>query len=301
MRIVPPSSSSGTETILVLGASGVTGREVTRQLIAAGHQPRLLIRAASRAKTAEFEGHATLVEGDLEDDASVAAALAGIEKLYLVCSGRTDGLPGRFLERHTIDAARKAGVKHVVKLSTFKADDPDLLLGQWHGATEQHLMDSGMEWTMLRPATFNTNALFMWAGSIKAQGVFQQPTGEGNWASIDPADIAAVAVKALTSPGHESKIYTLTGPESANAAGYAAKLATVLGKPVSFVDAPPEWLKQGMVDFGFPEDQVTAALQVMASVKANEWDVQSADVTAVLGRPAVTFEHWATQNAAAFS
>ncbi|TEA69456.1 SDR family oxidoreductase [Allopusillimonas ginsengisoli] len=295
-----PANEPSTGHILVLGATGTTGGEVARQLITAGHRPRLLVRGVSRVKAAEFENNAVIVDGDLQDDSSMTTALSGVEKLYLACSGLSNGVAGRFLERRTIDTARKAGVKHVVKLSTFKADDPSLLLGRWHGDTERHLIDSGMAWTMLRPATFNTNALSMWADSIKSQGVFSQPTGHGRWASIDPADIAAVAVRALTSPGHESKIYTLTGPESMDGSGYAAQLASVLGKSVSFMDSAPELLKQAMVDFGFPEDQVNAALQVMGSVKANEWDVISNDVSTVLGRLPVKFDDWTARNAAAF-
>src|SRR5688572_21180970 len=102
--------------ILVLGATGTTGGEVARQLIAAGVRPRLLVR--NRAKAAEFEGKAEIVEGELENAASVAAALAGVEKVYLVASS----LNGFDLEKKVIDAAKTAGVRHVVKLSAVGAD-----------------------------------------------------------------------------------------------------------------------------------------------------------------------------------
>jgi uncharacterized protein YbjT (DUF2867 family) len=286
--------------ILVLGATGLNGGVVARQLITEGLKPRLLIRAASRSKAAEFEDQAVIVEGDLEDEASLEKAFRGIEKLYLVSANYNGSVAGRFIEERAIDAAKMAGVVHVVKLSTFKADDTELLLGQWHGSTEKHLIESGMDWTMLRPVGFHTNALLMWAASIKAKAAFYQPTGDGRWASIDPVDIGAVAVKALTSAGHTSKIYTLTGPDSTNAAGYAAKLSAVLGKSITFIDIPPETMRAGMAVFGFPKDQVDAALQVMASVKANEWDIVSSDIQIVLGRAAISFEDWATRNAASF-
>ena len=283
-----------TDTILVLGATGVTGGQVARQLIEAGYKPRLLVR--TRAKAVAFENKATIFEGDLDNDAQVASAVAGIEKLYLVSAG----LPGRFQEVRVIDAAKRAGVRHVVKLSVLTADQPEVTYAHWHAGTEKHLRDSGMAWTMLRPAHFQSNALF-WADTIKSQSVFYQATGEGKWAAVDPKDIGAVAVKALTTTGHEGKAYALTGPESTNAAGYAAILANALERPLSFVDVPAEQMKSNLVGYGLPEEYVDAAMELMAATKANDWDQVSPDVKAVLGRPAGTFDEWAKRHAAAFS
>jgi uncharacterized protein YbjT (DUF2867 family) len=279
--------------ILVLGATGTVGGEVARQLIEAGHKPRILVR--SRAKAAAFEGKAEIVEGDMENASDLAAALAGIEKLFLVSTG----LDGPKLEAAAIDAAKKAGVKHVVKLSVIGADAPQISFAKWHAASEKHLKESGVAWTMLRPGNFNTNALG-WAETIKTQGAFYQPTAEGRWASIDPADIGAVAVKALTTPGHEGKAYTLTGPESMSAAGYAAKISAAIGKPVKFVDVPPEAAKDGMLKGGMPAAYADALLDLLAVMKANFADAVTTDVEKVLGRKAASFESWVAKNAAAF-
>ena len=279
--------------ILVLGSTGTVGGEVARQLIAAGEKPRLLVRDKGKAKA--FEGKAEIVEGDLDRPDTLAPAMKGIDKLFLLATGTN--MPE--LEAKAIDAAKKAGVKHVVKLSVISADTPQLALAKWHAAGEKHLVDSGLAWTMIRPGNFHTNALG-WASTIKAQGAFYQPTGEGKWASVDPADIAAVAVKALTTPGHEGKAYTLTGPESATAAQYAAKLSTAIGKPVKFVDVPPAAAEDGMSKMGMPKPYVAALLELMAAMKAGHTDHVSDDVQKVLGRKATSFEDWAKKHATAF-
>ncbi|CAN5912701.1 hypothetical protein BH11GEM1_BH11GEM1_02190 [soil metagenome] len=152
---------------------------------------------------------------------------------------------------------------------------------------------------MLRPGNFMTNALG-WAPTIKADGNIYQPTGTGTWAAIEPADIGAVAVRALTSAGHEGKEYTLTGPEAFDGAGYAAILTRVLGKTVTFVDVLPDAARQAMLGSGIPPAYVEALLDLLAAMKAGYTGAVTDTVQQTLGRPAGTFESWATRNAGAF-
>jgi (4-alkanoyl-5-oxo-2,5-dihydrofuran-3-yl)methyl phosphate reductase len=280
--------------ILVLGATGTTGGEVARQLIAAGERPRLLVRNPDKAR-ALFGDRAEIVRGDLDDAASLDAAMKGVDHLYLMAVG----LDQVTLEGHAVDAARRAGVKHVVKLSVIGADAPQITFAKWHAAAEKKLTDSGLGWTMLRAGNFMSNSLG-WADTIRSQGAFYQPTGTGRWAAIDPADIGAVAVAALTTPGHEGKAYTLTGPESMDAAGYAAVLSKATGKPVTFVDVPPDAARDAMLKSGMPAGYVDALLDLLAVMKAGHTDAVSGDVERVLGRKPGTFAAWAARNKAAF-
>ena len=279
--------------ILVLGATGNVGGEVTRQLIAEGERPRVLVRTP--AKAGGFQGRAEVAQGDLEQPESLAAAMRGIDKLFLISSGANLTR----LEANAIDAAARAGVQHVVKLSVLGADAPTFVFARWHAAAERRLVDSGLRWTMLRPGNFMTNSL-LWAESVGREGKFYQPSGEGRWAAIDPADVGAVAVAALTTPGHEGKSYTLTGPESLSAAGYAQVLARVLGTPVAFVDVPPDAARQAMLAGGIPADYVEAVVDLNAAMKAGTLDAVTSEVERVAGRKAGTFEAWARRNAAAF-
>lgn len=97
--------------------------------------------------------------------------MSGADKVYLVSAAANDPE----LEGNAIDAAKKAGVKHVVKLSVAGADAPFEMFGKWHARLEARLRDSGLAWTMLRPEHFMSNAL-MWAETIRSQGAFYQPT-----------------------------------------------------------------------------------------------------------------------------
>jgi uncharacterized protein YbjT (DUF2867 family) len=280
--------------ILVLGATGSTGREVARQLIASGVRPRLLVR--NRAKAREFDGKAEIVEGDMSAGSSLASALKDAEKLYLVSSG----LEGFALENKVIDAAKNAGVRHVVKLSAIGADQPVLTFSQWHANVERHLMDSGMGWTMLRPGSFMTNTSLFWADTIKSQGKIYHPTGNGRWPSIDPADIAAVAVKALTQPGHDGQGYTLTGVESLSAAEYAEKFSQVLGRSITFVDVPAEAAKEGMLKTGMPEEYADALLNLLGAIRAGHGDIVTNTFEELMGHKPATFEDWLRRNISAF-
>lgn len=280
--------------ILVLGSTGNVGREVARQLIAAGERPRLLVR--NLVKASEFEGSADVHEGDLANESSLQTALADVEKLFLISSN----LAGFELERRVIDAAKNTGLQHIVKLSAIGADNPVITFSKWHAEVEQHLMKSGLAWTMLRPGSFMTNALMFWAPTIKTQQAFYQPTGDGRWPSIAASDIAAVTVLALTTPGHEGKGYTITGDESMNGAEYAAVLSDVLGKPIKFVDVPSQMAKEQMLSTGMPVEYADAVINLMDSMRAGHSDFVTDTFQQLMGRKPVSFAEWVRQNKAAF-
>jgi Predicted nucleoside-diphosphate-sugar epimerases len=280
--------------ILVLGATGSTGGEVARQLIAAGVTPRLFVR--NRSKAVEFEGKADIREGDITKESTLRSALAGIEKLYLVANG----VEGRDLEKRAIDAAAEAGVRHVVKLSAITADSPATTFAKWHAEIEMHLMDSEMEWTMLRPGSFMTNAFIFWVNTIKSECVMYQSTGDGKWPSIAAEDIAAVAVKALTEPGHEGRGYTFTGSESMNGMEYADVFSNVLGKPVKFIDVAPEAYKEQMIQSAMPMEYVDAVMNLMFILRAGFADRVTNTFEQLMGRKPMSFSDWVRKYQAAF-
>jgi uncharacterized protein YbjT (DUF2867 family) len=279
--------------ILVTGATGTIGSEVARQLIAAGQKPRLLVRNPAKAKA--FEGKAEIFKGDLEDAASVAAALQGVDKLFLL----TAGPEGHKQEERAVDLAKAAGVKHIVKLSVIGAEYEAITFGKWHRKAEKKIEASGLAWTFLRPGNFMSNA-FMWADTIKGQNAIYQPAGEGKSAAIDPADIAAVAVKALTTSGHEGKAYTLTGPKALSTGEQAAILSAASGRKINYVDVPPAAAADGMLKAGMPQVYVDALLELYALMKSGGGALVTNTVEEVTGRKPNTFENWSQANAAAF-
>jgi len=280
--------------ILVTGATGTVGSEVVEQLVAAGARVRVLAR--DPAKAAKFGPSVEVVRGDLTKPETLDAAFAGVEKAFLLATG-----PELVqLEGNALAAAKKASVKHIVKLSASGiAREPELQLRRWHREGEEQLKASGLAWTILLPGNFDSNALG-WAHSIKAQGMVFHLSGNGPSAPIDPRDIAAVAVAALTQPGHEGKAYTLTGPEALTTAEQVQIISAALGKPLQAIDAPEAAARGGMLGQGMPEALVDAVIELMVLIKAGLGGTLTSTVDEVLGRKGRTFEAWVKDNVAAF-
>jgi uncharacterized protein YbjT (DUF2867 family) len=237
-----------TDKILVTGATGNAGGEVLRQLTALGIPVRALVR--SRAKAAALAGpHVELVEGDLSKPETLPRALEGIGKALL--SSAPDPNQAS-LQNNLIDAAARAKLRLIVKISAIaSAEDCPLSFGRWHAQTERHLAESGVPYTILQPNFFMQN-MFSFAGTIAADGKFCASMKDGKASFVDLRDIAAVAVTALTLPGHESKTYVITGAEAVSFSEIAAKLSAALGKPVTYVDIPRDALIQTLTGYGLP-------------------------------------------------
>lgn len=233
--------------ILITGGTGTVGSEVVKQLAAAGTKFRVLARDPKKVAASE---NVEVVKGDLTDLSSVEAALKGIDKLFLL----TNSTPGSTeLQNTVVDSAKKAGVKHVVRLSVLGADKASpVVLAQWHAAGDDHLKKSGLAWTILQPGSFMQNTIAS-AATVKKDGALYGAAGEGKMATIDARDIAAVAVKVLTTAGHEGKTYPLTGKEALSYGDIATKIGKAIGKPVKYVNLPSEQFKGALVGAGLPE------------------------------------------------
>lgn len=284
-----------TETILVTGATGNTGGEVLRQLLDAGYPVRVLVRGPEAAQQLPPGAEAAI--GDYDDTASLDAAFAGIEAVYAVTPVSPRALDWM---RNLIDAARRAGVRRFVKMSGMTASpDAGATLIRRHNEADEYLRASGVPATILRPNSFMQNQLGN-IGSIKSQGTIFQATGEARQSVIDVVDVAAVAVKALTEPGHEGQIYVLTGPESLGFHEIASKIGGAIGKPITYVPIPPAAVAQGMKDRGAPEWLAHNIAEFFGWVSTGVFAPTTGDVQRVLGRPPITFDQFLTRNAALF-
>jgi uncharacterized protein YbjT (DUF2867 family) len=280
--------------ILITGATGNVGSPLVQQLVAAGHQVRAFSNdAAARQKLGD---KVEIANGSFDDAASVEAALRGVDKVYLLAPASPD--EPRW-EANFIAAAVKAGVKHVVYHSVAGASYEANAFGKWHRAGEKALEASGIAWTHLRPVGFMANALG-WAATIKSQGAVYMPCGEGKMAVIDPRDIAAVAAAALTTAGHEGKVYDLTGPAAITVGEQAQAIADAIGKPVKYVDVPDGAARDSMLSQGWPAVLADAMLEFTNLVRAGGAGHVTDTVKAVTGKAPRTFADWARENAAAF-
>jgi len=281
--------------ILVTGGTGNIGTELVKMLAAKGEKVRVLARDASKAKKVA-DKNVEFVSGDLLKPDSIRAAFQGADKVFLLGSG--PDLPK--LDANGAEAAKQAGVKHIVKLSVIGADmEPGIAMGRWHREGEKKVMATGIPWAFLRPSGFMTNA-FGWASTIKSQGAFYQPTGDGKMGFIDPRDIAAVAAAVLTGKGHESKAYSLTGPEALSGGEMAAKLSAGIGKPVKYVDVPAEAAQKSMQEMKMPPLLIDGYLELFGAVKAGYTAAITDTVKEVTGKAPRTFDAWVKENAAAF-
>lgn len=220
--------------ILVTGSTGKVGLHLVEALQAAGAPFKALARSEASVQALTAKG-AAVVRGDLADGDSLKPAFEGVDRLFLVSAA------SRFaaLEKAAVDLARASGVRQVVKLSALGAS-PDAAspILRAHGQAERHLEGSGLDFTILRPTFFQQNWVAFFSAAIRAGQPVYTNAGEGRMGWVDTRDIAAVAARVLTEPGHGSLVYDLTGPESLSSAEAAARLAARLGREVPVVGVP---------------------------------------------------------------
>jgi uncharacterized protein YbjT (DUF2867 family) len=282
--------------ILVTGAGGTVGSEVLKQLREHGASARAAFHSPDKTKRAKAQG-VDAVTLDFADRASIAAALKGVDKVFLL--GPT--VPNQIeLENNVVDEATKAGVKHIVKLSVLGAADEKFTFAKWHRAVEKNIERSGMAFTFLRPISFMQNTINYYLPTIQSDGAFYLPEGEAKTSLIDVRDIAAVAVKALTSSGHEGKAYDLTGPGALTNAEVAKKLSTAAGREIRYVNVPPDAFKEGALKADMPEVYVDALVDLHLFIAAGGSEKVYADVERVLGRKPHTFDQFARDYADVF-
>jgi uncharacterized protein YbjT (DUF2867 family) len=275
--------------ILVTGATGNIGRSLLKELRAFGSGP---IRALTRDTAgAAFPAGVEAIEGDLADLSALTAALDGVLSMFLV--------PRLGPDAEIIDLARRAGVEHVVLVSSITVEThPHLGPAADNAAVEKLLEASGMDWTILRPTQFASNAL-MWASTIQARQPVQAPYADIGLPTIDPADIASVVRVALTEPGHRGQRYALTGPAPVSARQQVGTIAGLLNRDIGFTEITREDARPSMVAV-FGEDAADAVLDVTGG-DVNDALLQVRDtVPRVTGSVAKTFAQWAEENVDAF-
>lgn len=272
---------------VVFGARGNVGRHVVGGLLAAGDK----VRATSRTpEPAGLLPGVEAVAADLERPETLPAVLEGADKVFLYA--KPDGVEG------FVDAAASAGVRHVVLLSSAAVVLPDAErnpIARQHRTVESAIERSGIDWTFIRPGMFATNTLWWWQRPIRDGGVVRNPYPDAQTAPVHEKDMAALAVTALTRPGHRRQAYTVYGPESLTLRQQVEHIGEALGRTIRFetisVDEAQVELSKTIPAIG-----VETFLRQWAARNGTPAQV-STTVEDVTGRPARTFAQWAVDHA----
>jgi uncharacterized protein YbjT (DUF2867 family) len=278
--------------ILITGATGHIGKELIPLLLETNQSLRVLVR--DEKKVTNLDSRIERAIGDLNNPASLLAAMESVKKVFLVTLETQQDI-------NVVEAAKRAEVQQIVKLSTLEATEHKIKVGRWHREREELIRTSGLDWTFLRPGMFMSNSIEWWADSIKGQGSVFFPGGKkGKVAPVDPRDVAAAAAVALTQPGHSGQGYELTGSELFTIGEMVQVISHLLGKPIQYVDIPPIAAKLFMLKSGMDKVLVNALMEMLASLRKNEGAIVTDTVQRVTGNPPRTFEAWCCEHLQAF-
>lgn len=266
---------------LVIGGTGRTGQLVAARLAERGTP----VRVVSRSSPTRFDWY---------DPTTWASPLHDVEKIYLVAPQVPDLAAAEVAA--FVPQALDLGVRQLVLLSgrSARAGSARML------DLERPVRDSGVNWTILRPSIFNQNfshspvRQHLLAGEVRRMATGDQPID-----FIDVADIAEVAVAALTSEAHAQRVYELSGPRALPYREAIARIAAATGRRIRYVEVPPEqWTEQQLAN-GTPPEVVEWTLEAADGVRGGFYSTPFDDVQGVLGRPPRAFETFVEEAAAA--
>ncbi|MCR6482311.1 NmrA family transcriptional regulator [Amycolatopsis sp. OK19-0408] len=266
-----------TTNFLVVGGTGKTGRRVADRLRERG----LGVRITSRRGTPPFEW---------ADRATWAPVLAGVDAVYLtyypdlVVPGAADDI------RAFAELAVAHGIRHLVLLSGRGEPEAE--------ACERIVAAAGTGWTVLRCAWFAQNFSEHFLLDAVRGGEVALPAGTVTEPFLDVRDIADVAVRVLTEPGHTGRLYELTGPRLLSFADAAADISAASGRDVRYVPVSVAEYAAAAVEYGVPEDEAEALTELFGRVLDGRNESVTHDVERVLGRPATDFADFARDAAA---
>ncbi len=285
------------KTILITGANGNISSGILTQLKSSGHKLRALVRKPEKADALKQQGIETFV-GDLEKPWTLAPAFSGAEIVWILTP---PGPRAPEQSSNALWAARQGGAKHVVRMSAVGAGHTaPTINSRLHALSDAELAGSGIPFTILKPHFFAQNLIMMAGATIAQQGMMYIAMGEGKTGIIDSRDISEFAAKVLTTPGHEGKTYTLTGPESLTMGQIATTIGTAIGKPVTYVPIPVEGAKQAMAQMGMDDWTINLLGDYMTAYSANWGDLVTDEFKRVMGKAPRSIAEFAKDFAKAF-
>jgi uncharacterized protein YbjT (DUF2867 family) len=216
--------------ILVTAANGNQGKLLIPRLLAAGANIRACVRSEASERALRAAGVADIVLGDLSDPDVIARAMEGVEAVYHV--GPTLHPKEREIGFAAVDTARTSGVRHFVMSSVLHAITTDLVQHEIKRDIEEHLLSSGLEFTILQPANY------MLAHRLRPafeQGVFRLSWSLERFQSMVALnDVAEVVASVLTEPArHAGATYELVSPGRYTAHHLGKIIEGVVGRAIA--------------------------------------------------------------------
>jgi uncharacterized protein YbjT (DUF2867 family) len=266
--------------ILVIGGRSKIGSALLEELATRGEQVRALVRGGEPADG--VAGADEVVTGDLADEGSLVTAMTGAEKVFVLSSPHPDAARWN---RNAIDAARRTDVRLLVRSSIIGAnrESPAEFVNA-HTTSDRYLEDSGLPFAILRPNLFLQNVPGSIIPSIDPSGTFYADAGDARISMVDTRDVAAVAAVVLTEPGHTNTHYDVTGPEALSYADVAAKLTAAMGRPITYVAAPDNAVRQALLGAGLNEWFANALVGLYQDYRRSGTDGYAAQVTDTVER-----------------
>jgi uncharacterized protein YbjT (DUF2867 family) len=291
-------------TYLIVGATGRVASHLTRQLLASGKPLRLLVRNADKARTlfadtlASAKGIAPeIIEGAFDDPVTLARAFDGANVAFLALGTSPEQV---VLEQGLVDAAAKARLPHLVRLSVLGAHPNTIYeIGRRHGVLDDHLKASGLPYTVLRPAYFSSN-LLLGAPSIAARGEWAGSAPTGRVALIDTRDVAEAAAVVMLRHEPRNETIELSGPESLSFAQMAERLGAILGRPIRYVAMEPHEIRQVRAALGLPAWRIDIGAGIDNAMEAGLNDRLTSGMQRLTGRPGRKLDEFIADHRLAF-
>ena len=282
--------------ILLTGTSGNVGGAAARAMLSLNIPFRVLVRDADRLAE-PIARSAEVVIADLQQPDSVAQALVGVSKALLVTPNGEQQVD---IESAFVDAAKHAGIRHLVKVSSMEASpDAKSSIPRSHYRIEERIRTSGMQWTFLRPNFFMQN-LLMQAAQIRASDTFTLPLGDAQTALVDARDVGRAATEILVGDANANACFEITGPKLMTFDDVAATLTATLGRTITYQRQSLDAFRAVLSQIIPSSAQVDGLVDLFAEIARGALARETDDYRQITGSEPTAFTSFVAEHAPSF-